>query len=129
MMPSIIVLSSLLGTSLHYPAPRTSKDHVNITIKADEPIDGKRVVHLTLDIAKGWYMMANPVGNAEMTSEQTSVRFSSRGKPVSAKVDYPAATRVVKNDVVGDFAIYEGTITIKATVTQTEDLEAILWMR
>jgi hypothetical protein len=128
MSPAVMLLSLLLVVANLYPTA-TSKDKVKITVKADKATDGKRLVVLTLEIDRGWHLLANPVGHPDLTSEQTTVRFTSGGKPVEAKIDYPIATRVIKDEVVGDYAIYEGRISIKATVAQADDLEAILWVR
>jgi hypothetical protein len=129
MGPAIMVLSSLLNVVNYNPTAPTSKDRVKITVKAEKPADGKRVVLLTLEIAEGWHLLANPVGHPDLVPEQTRVSFTSSGKPVEAKIEYPVATRVIKDEVVGDYAIYEGTIKIRATVAQADDLEAILWVR
>jgi hypothetical protein len=110
-------------------APTTSKDKVKITMKAEKPAEGKRVVALTLEIAKGWHMLANPVSNDDLKGEETRVSFTSGGKPALATIEYPKATRVVRDPYLGDFGVYEGTITIKAAVAQADDLQAAVWVR
>jgi len=91
-------------------APKSSEENVKITAKVD-----KDVVTLTVEVAKGWHLYANPVGNPDLASSQTVVTFMDGGKAVAAKVVYPEG-KVTKDPVVGDYRIYEGTITIKATL-------------
>src|SRR5712692_7304219 len=90
-------------------APKKSEDNVKITIKADKPVDGKQLVSLTLEIAKGWHAYANPVGQADLAGVQTVVTFTSAGKAVPAKVEYPAG-KLVKDNIIGDYKVYEDTI-------------------
>ncbi len=103
-------------------APKTSEDNVKITAKAD-----KQVVTLTLEVAKGWHLYANPVGNPDMLSSQTVVTLNDGGKPVEAKIKYPDG-KVVKDKVVGDYNVYEGTVTITATLAAAPagQLEAVV---
>ncbi len=70
---------------------------------------------MTLEIAKGWHAYANPVGNPDLVSSQTLVAFSAGGKPVPAKVVYPDGV-LIKDNVVGNYKVFEGTITITATI-------------
>jgi DsbC/DsbD-like thiol-disulfide interchange protein len=101
-------------------APKKSEDNVKIAVKADKPVDGKQVVTLTLDVAKGWHAYANPVGHVDLTDVQTVVTFSAGGKTVPAKVEYPAG-KLVKDNVIGEYKVYEGTVTIKATIDRPAD--------
>jgi DsbC/DsbD-like thiol-disulfide interchange protein len=105
----------LAGASAVGAPPKNSEDNVKFTVKADKPVDGKQVVTLTLQVEKGWHLYANPVGNAGLTSAQTTVTFSADGKAVPAKIEYPEG-KLEKDDVVGDYKVYEGTVTIKATI-------------
>jgi DsbC/DsbD-like thiol-disulfide interchange protein len=95
----------------------------------DKAVDGKQVVTITLDIEKGWHLYANPVGNADLTDSQTTVAINAKGKPADAKVEFPAGKEVV-DKVVGNYKVYEGKVTINATVTRakgdTGPLEVVL---
>jgi thiol:disulfide interchange protein len=87
---------------------------------ADKPgADGKQAVTLTLTMDKGWYIYANPVGNADFEDNQTVANFAVKGKRVEAKVDYPAG-EVVKDAVVGSYRIYPNPVTLKATVQRAK---------
>jgi DsbC/DsbD-like thiol-disulfide interchange protein len=87
---------------------------VKASAKADKPdADGNQTVTVTLDVEKPWHLYANPVGNDMLTAAQTSVRVL--GKVEDVKLDYPAG-KVVKDETVGDYKVYEGAVTIKARV-------------
>ena len=87
--------------------------------------DGTQVVTLTVTIDKSWHLYANPVGNPDYLDNQVTVTLSSKTKLQDVKVEYPAGT-VVKDNVVGDYRIYEGTVTIKAKVQRAKgDTEAL----
>ncbi len=77
--------------------------------------DGTQVVTFTLTVDKGWHLYANPVGNPDLLDNQVTVALSSKTKLQDVKVAYPAGT-VVKDDTVGDYRIYAGTVKITATV-------------
>ena len=116
----------LVGGSAVHAAPK-SEDNVKFTVKADKPVDGKQVVTLTLEIAKPWHAYANPVGNPDLAPVQTVVAFTVGGKPATAKIDYPEGD-LEKDKDIGNYRIYEGTITIKATVDRAAagPLEAVV---
>ena len=69
---------------------------------------------ITLNISKGWHIYANPVGNPDLSSVQTSVAIKADGVTLPAKVVYPPGT-LHKDPLVGDYSTYEGTIKIKVT--------------
>jgi len=70
---------------------------------------------VTLTIDNGWHVYANPVGNADLDSAQTTVTVGGKVKPKGVAVDYPKG-QVVKDMLVGDYNVYEKTVEIKATV-------------
>ena len=87
---------------------------------ADKPGgDGKQVVTITLEVDPRYHLYANPVGNADLESNQTVVTFTGKAKPETVKVSYPAG-ELVKDKVVGDYKIYKGKVTIKATVKRAK---------
>ena len=98
-----------------------SDSKVKITAKADKPgADGKQVVTLTLTIESGWHLYANPVGNEDFADNQTVVAAVPKSKHEVVKVEYPAG-KVVKDKTVGDYKVYEDTVTIKAEVRRAKD--------
>ena len=77
--------------------------------------DGKQTVTITLDVAKGWHLYANPVNhnNEFLDGNQTTVKIASKEK-VNFKVMYPVGkTKIDKKE---KYDVYEGTVKIEATV-------------
>src|SRR5207244_2341203 len=63
---------------------------VKAEAKADKiGADGTQVVTITLTIDKGWHLYANPVGNADLSDNQTTATLSSTNKLQDVKVEYP----------------------------------------
>jgi DsbC/DsbD-like thiol-disulfide interchange protein len=87
--------------------------------------DGKQVVTITLEIDPKYHIYANPVGLADFADTQTTVTISGKVKPESVKVDYPAG-ETKKDKTVGDYKIYKGKVTIKATVQRAKGDTAAL---
>src|SRR5262249_7612847 len=81
--------------------------------------DGKQEVTIDLTVTKNFHIYANPVGNDDFASNQTSVTITGKTKLEGVKVDYPAGT-VVKDKVLGDYKVYKDKATIKATVTRAK---------
>jgi DsbC/DsbD-like thiol-disulfide interchange protein len=88
---------------------------VKAKASAEKPSAGKEVVTVTLEIDPKYHIYANPVGNPDHEASQTVVSVTGKSKLESVKIDYPAGT-VVKDSVVGDYKVYTGKVTIKATV-------------
>ncbi len=90
--------------------------------------DGRTTVTITLDVEKGWYVLANQIGNEDLASDKTEVSLSAGDKKVSAKVKYP--TGETKTDkLIGDYAIYTGRVTITAVVDTLGPVEVKVRIR
>lgn len=74
---------------------------------------GIRLVTLTLAIDPGWHLYANPVGK-EPVGTPTTVSVPG-ARPDEVRVEYPPG-KLVKDDVAGDHYVYEGRVTIRASV-------------
>src|SRR6185369_34341 len=103
---------------------RKSDAVVKVSATAEKPdAAGKQVVTVTLAIDDGWYTYGNPVGNKDMESSETTIEVSGKGKPKVLKVEYPKGTtkkdRLLDMDI--EYLIYEGKVTIKATVQRGAD--------
>jgi len=99
---------------------RTSDKKVKATATADKAgADGKQVVSITLEIDPAYYIYANPVENAVFGPTQTTVTITSKNKPESVKIDYPAG-EVMTLKEAGEFKVYKGKVTIKATVQRAK---------
>lgn len=98
-------------------AQRRSDEVVKATAKADKPdADGNQVVTITLDINKEYHIYANPIGNEDLSSNQTTLTLASKGK--LEKIEYPVG-KVKPDKVVGDYKVYKDKVTIKATVRRS----------
>jgi DsbC/DsbD-like thiol-disulfide interchange protein len=115
----LVMLASLL-TGSPAQAQENSADVVKATATADKPdADGKQTVTITLSIAKPYHLYANPVGLKDLESTQTVITVSAATKPSKVDIAYPAG-KLEKDDVVGDYKIYEDTVTVKATVVRAK---------
>jgi hypothetical protein len=96
---------------------KKSDSKVKVTAKATRPDDaGKQTVTVTFVIDKGWHIYANPVGNKDLAETQTSVTVAATGKP-EVKVTYPPG-KVIRDEVVGAYRVYEGKVSVQATVVR-----------
>ena len=99
---------------------KTTDTVVKTEVKADKIADdGTQIVTVTLTIDKDWHLYANPVGNEDLLSNQVVVAVSSKNKLQDIKVEYPAG-KLKKDKDFGNYKIYEGKVTIKATVRRAK---------
>ncbi len=92
------------------------KGVATVTVSASEPAkDGNQTVTVTLALEKDCCVFANPVGVEDLEHGQILLKFIAGGKPHQATVVYPPG-KAVKDEIVGTYRIYEGTVTINATV-------------
>jgi len=95
---------------------RTSDRKVKATATADKAgAGGKQVVNITLEIDPAYYIYANPVDNANFEPSKTAVTITGKNRPESVQVDYPVG-EVMTLEGAGEFKVYKGKVTIKATV-------------
>jgi thiol:disulfide interchange protein len=122
-MKSATFFAALLilnGATVAQKGGKTSEAVVKVTAKADKPDEaGKQVVTITLNMDRDWHTYANPVGLEDLEGAQTSVEITGKSKPESVKLVYPKG-KLHKDEVVGDYSIYEGKIEIKATVQRAK---------
>ena len=80
--------------------------------------DGKQTVTITLDVAKGWHLYANPVNhnNEFLDGNQTTVKIAAKDK-IKLTVKYPAGKTIT--DKKEKYDIYEGVVKIQADVVRT----------
>jgi hypothetical protein len=116
--PLVVLAGLFTGSPAH--AQTTSADVVKATATADKPdADGKQTVTITLDIAKSWHIYPNPIGNKDLEDQRTVVTVGAGMRLIIVDVTYPQG-KLRKDDIVGDYRIYEGTVTIKANVRRTD---------
>lgn len=134
MKQSMLLLSTLLisfqvACSVNAQGSDSSKVvKVEITKEPSTTAEEKFVV-ITLSVEPGYHLYANPVVNPDLASVQTSVSIKAEGKSIPVKVEYPLG-KLVKDEIVGDYSTYEGTVKIKLRVAvprnQTSPLEVVV---
>ncbi|MFL5245128.1 MAG: protein-disulfide reductase DsbD N-terminal domain-containing protein [Gemmataceae bacterium] len=104
-----------------FAAAKTSSDMVKVESAAGKiGADGTQEITLTLNVEEGWHLYANPVGNDDLTSAQTTVKITGETKPKDVKVVYPKG-KIIKDATLGDYSTYEGKVVIKARVSRAKD--------
>jgi DsbC/DsbD-like thiol-disulfide interchange protein len=121
LLPALLGLAASLLIWTVFATPdahgqsQKSDSKVKITATAGKPDnDGKQVVIIKLDIEKGWHAYANPVGE-DFPGLPTTVTITAKQKPAKVQITYPRGKLVMDKDA-GNHFIYEGEVTIKATV-------------
>ncbi len=115
-----VVASLVWGTQLVCAQAKKSDAVVKAEAKADKPdADGKQTVTITLDIERPWHLYANPVDNEDLASAKTDVAIRAKDKTEGVKIEYPKG-KVIVDAAVGNYKVYEGKITIKATLKRTK---------
>jgi uncharacterized protein YyaL (SSP411 family) len=97
--------------------PKT-EDVVLLSATAEKTTAGKTVVSVKLAVEKPWHIYANPTGNEKVLGA-TAVTVRVNGKPVEASIAYPEGT-IEKDEMVGDYRVYPGEVTIKVTIEAAE---------
>jgi uncharacterized protein len=93
---------------------------VKVSAKAGKAAaDGTQEVTVTLDVADGWHIYANPPGLEDLAAVQTTVTVTGTPKPESVKVTYPEA-KVIDDKVLGKYRVYEGKVVVKAAVKRAK---------
>jgi hypothetical protein len=119
--PMVLAAGLVLAVGQQAPAQGKKSDSVvKAKASADKPgSDGKQVVTIVLEIDPKFHLYANPVGNEDLASSQVVVTITGKAKPQSVKVDYPPG-KTKKDSVVGEYKIWEGKVTVKATVQRAK---------
>ncbi len=108
------------GTKVDPPKnPKDSADVVSAKLVVGEPADGKRTVTVTLTVADGWHIYANPVVNETLKEAETTLSLMVDGKKLDAKVTYPKGKEVTDKDV-GKYAVYEKIVALVAVIPATD---------
>jgi DsbC/DsbD-like thiol-disulfide interchange protein len=125
-----VAVTFAVAALLHAQPGAKSGSVVKVTAKLEHPAPGKDVVVVHFDVQKPWHIYANPVGNADFASSQTSIKVLAKGAKGDLKqsVDYPAGKVFV---LLGEkLNIYDGSFDIRATVEReagaTGALEAVV---
>jgi len=119
---AILLCGGMLAMNSDRPAwaaAKKSESVVKASASAGKPdADGKVVVTVTLAIEKPWHTYANPVPK-DFPGMPTTVTVDGKTKPEDVKIDYPAG-KAVKDNIVGDYSVYEDKTEIKVTVKRAK---------
>lgn len=123
---SLLTGLALVGVALAWHSEagaqsRKSDGKVKAAVSATKIDDqGKQTITITLDIAKGWHLYANPVNhnNDTLNAAATKVTISGKVKPASVSVKYPEGKTVVEDKEKYD--TYEGVVKLQAVVTRAK---------
>lgn len=115
-----VALAVLAGAAFAQKQPAKKSDTVvKAKAVADKPAaNGTQLVTVTLKIEKPWHIYANPVGNEDLVTVQTTIKVNGPDKPRVQKAEFPKS-KLVKDSVVGDYKILEGDVVIKVMLQRT----------
>ncbi len=115
-LAAVTVLTSFVAASDPPTSRKKSADVVKIKTKLDKAdADGKQLLTVTLSIDKQYHLYANPVGQEDFEKSQTTLTIDGASKPEVINIDYPKG-KIIKDPLVGHYAVYEGEVAIKATI-------------
>jgi DsbC/DsbD-like thiol-disulfide interchange protein len=115
----------LLSVQAGQTSSGASASKVKVQVDAGKPDDkGNQVFNIKIVIDPGWYVYANPVdhNNEFLNSNKTTLVITSKDKLESVKIDYPKGK--IKNEDKQQFKIYQGTVTLQATVRRAQGTKA-----
>jgi hypothetical protein len=93
---------------------------VKVTATTTQPdAEGRQVITITMDIEKGYFILANPVQYDDLEPAQTIVKIVSANKLNEVKIDYPPGKREVSGK--DSYFIYEDKVEIRVTLKRAED--------
>ncbi len=92
--------------------PKNSSDVVSIQLETKGVLEGMESFTITLKIAEGWHIYANPVENKDLLASTTTVEMILGGKPADSTVTFPPGTAYKGTD--GEYRIYKGNVKIEA---------------
>ena len=111
-MLTVLAVTMAWQSDVHAGAKSDSK--VKASFKASKiGADGKQTVSITLEIEKGWYIYANPVGDEDFEGNKTRVTVKAKDK-LNFQVNYPTGKTKIEDKI--KLNIYEEKVTIETTV-------------
>src|SRR5262249_20159213 len=112
-MRLILTTVSLLVFPLALASAQDSSSKVKVQVAASKPAaDGSQEIIVTIDVAAGWYIHANPTGDALYAGCETTL--TPKTKLRACTIDYPAGTE--KREDGKTHRIYEGQVVLRARV-------------
>ncbi|MBM3994664.1 MAG: hypothetical protein FJ303_11000 [Planctomycetes bacterium] len=123
-MRTLFSIIAMLGFVIIASANETGIEKSDSKVKAKATAgkidaDGNQTVTITLDIAKGWHLYANPVrhNNDFLNGNKTVVKIAAKDK-VSIKPKYPEGMTVKDKDE--EYDVYKGVVKIDVQVIRTK---------
>jgi DsbC/DsbD-like thiol-disulfide interchange protein len=105
--------------ALAHQGAKKSDSVVKATASAAKPdASGRQTITVTLTIDKSWHTYANKLPE-EFPGLPTAVTVEGKMKPEDVKVEYPTG-KVVKDKMLGDYHVYEGTQKITVLVRRAK---------
>ena len=100
--------------------PVRSDSVMRIQAKAS-PVDenDSQKMRITLKIADGWLVHANPAGNDVFKSSELKIKVTSKKPLQKVSLQYPPGTQQ-KDPLIGTWMMYQGEITINATIERAK---------
>jgi uncharacterized protein YyaL (SSP411 family) len=100
--------------------PKQSADVVTAELKIAAGDKGKQQLVVTLKVADGWHVYANPVGDERLLESQTVMTVFVNSEAKQVEVTYPKGKEY--QDVAGDkYNVYEGTVALSTTLEAPRD--------
>jgi DsbC/DsbD-like thiol-disulfide interchange protein len=117
-----LALAVILGVRVDVessPPGKKSDSVVKVSASPEQPdATGKQTIVIKVEIDKGWHIYANPVGYPDLAPNATTVKIKGKSNPRVVQIVYPKG-KTAKDTIDTtefEYKIYEGTVTIKATV-------------
>jgi hypothetical protein len=99
--------------------PKSSADVVKVELRPGNLADGLEKFTVSITVAKGWHIYANPVGNDKLAESATVVELRAEGAKMTIHTpSYPKG--VEKKGELGDYKVYEGSLGIEIEVVHDE---------
>ena len=116
-IPILLILLCFAGT-VHAQKPKPRKFPVKLKVTAKKPNDsGRQEISLQLTIEKDVHIFSQSEKFQPIPPKFTIT--TSDGKKIDAKYTYPKGNKI-ENEVLGDYFIYKGKITIRAIIMRTD---------
>jgi hypothetical protein len=108
MMGTVLLAVSLV--TILEPEVAAREFPVKMEVVADKIVEGTQRIHVKLTIKKPYFTFANPAADQDIFIP-TIMTVSRK----DAKISYPPG-ELVKDETVGDYRIYRGTVMLEAVV-------------
>jgi hypothetical protein len=105
--------------SIPTPAPKPYPVKTQLQFSGSDN-KGALAVVVILDIAPGYFLLANPTENAELDSAKTLITATNLEDVNALKVNYPMGKRV-SCKILGHYMVYSERVTIQVTVGKAKN--------